>query len=40
MHEAYSKSVHWENPDGWGGEEGIGRKVQDGGPCTPEADSC
>ena len=31
MHEAgHSKSVLWDNPDGWGGEEG-GRGVQDGG---------
>ena len=31
MHEAgHSKSVHWDNPEGWGGEGG-GRKVQEGG---------
>ena len=31
MHEAgHSKSVLWDNPEGWGGEGG-GRGVQDGG---------
>ena len=30
MHETvHSKPVHWDNPEGWGGEEG-GRGVQDG----------
>ena len=26
----HSKPVHWDNPEGWDGEEG-GREVQDGG---------
>ena len=26
----HSKPVHWDNPEGWGGEGG-GRGVQDGG---------
>ena len=31
MHEAgHSKSVHWDNPEGWGGEGG-GMGVRDGG---------
>jgi len=31
MHETEpSKPVHWDNPEGWGGEGG-GRGVQDGG---------
>ena len=41
MNEArHSKLVLWDNPEGWGGEEG-GRGVQDGGDtCTPVTDSC
>ena len=33
MHEGgYSKSVLWDNPEGWGGEEGgVGRRVGWGG---------
>ena len=31
--------VHWDDPEGWDGEEG-GRGVQDGDTCTPMADSC
>ena len=32
MHETeHSKSVHWDNPEGWDGEGG-GRGVQDRGP--------
>ena len=31
--------VHWDNSEGWY-EEGGGRGVQDGEPCTPVADSC
>ena len=31
MHETgHSKSLHWDNPEGWDGEEGE-RGVQDGG---------
>ena len=31
MHETgHSKPVHWDNPEGWGGERG-GRGVRDGG---------
>ena len=31
MHETgHSKSVHWDNPEGWDGEKG-GKRVQDGG---------
>jgi len=31
MHETeHSKPVHWENPEGWGGEGG-GKEIQDGG---------
>ena len=42
IHEAgHSKSVLWDNPEGWGGE-GRRRGVQDGGThvCAPVADSC
>ena len=40
MHEAgCSGLVHWEDPEGWDGEGG-GRGAQDGGTCTPGADSC
>ena len=31
--------VHWDDPEGWYGEEG-GRGVQDGNTCTPVADAC
>ena len=31
--------VHWDDPEGWDGEGG-GRGVQEGGSCTPMADSC
>ena len=30
---------HWDDPEEWDGE-GVGRGVQDGGHCTPTADSC
>jgi len=40
MHEAgHSKPVHWDHPEGWGGEGG-GRGFQDGGTCAPVGDSC
>ena len=41
MHEAgHSKLVLWDNPEGWGGEEG-GRGVQGAGAtCILVADSC
>ena len=40
MHETgHSKPVHWDNPEGWGGE-GDGRGLQGGVTCTPMADSC
>ena len=40
MHEAgHSKPVLWDNPEGWGGEEG-GRGLSMGDICTPIADSC
>ena len=41
MHEAgHSKLVHWDNPEGWGGDRG-GRGAQDGrDTCTSMADSC
>ena len=40
MHETgLSGPVHWEDPEGWDGEGGR-RGVQDGGTCTPMADSC
>ena len=41
MHEAgHSNSVLWDNPEGWGGEEG-GSGVQDrGNTWAPMADSC
>ena len=40
MHETgCSGPVHGDNPDGWDGE-GDGKRVQDGGTCTPMADSC
>ena len=40
MHETgCSGPVHGDNPDGWDGE-GDGKRVQDGGTCTPIADSC
>ena len=31
--------LHWDDPEGWDGERG-GRGFQDGGTCTPMADSC
>ena len=34
-----SKSVHWNNPEGWD-KEGGGRGVQDVDICTPMADPC
>ena len=38
MHEAgHSKLVLWDNPEGWGGEEGGAR---DGETCAPVADTC
>ena len=40
MHETgCSGPVHWDTPDGWDGE-GDGNGVQNGGTCTPMADSC
>ena len=40
IHETgHSNPVHWDNPEGWGGEGG-GRGVQDGDTCAPMADSC
>ena len=40
MHETgHSKPVHWDNPEGWDGEEG-GREFRMGNTCTPVADSC
>ena len=38
MYEAgHSKLVLWDNPEGWGGEEGGAR---DGETCAPVADTC
>ena len=40
VHEAgHSKPVHWDNPEGWGGEGG-GEGVWAGDIYTPVADSC
>ena len=40
MHEAgHSKPVHWDNPEGWGGE-GDGGRFGMGDTCIPVADSC
>ena len=40
MHETgHSKLVHWDNPEGWDGEE-VGRGFRTGDTCTPMADSC
>ena len=40
MHETgHSKPVHWDNPEGWGGEGG-GEGFGMGDTCTPVADSC
>ena len=40
MHEAeHSKSVLWDNPEGWGGEGGV-RGIQWGDTCTSVANSC
>ena len=37
MHETgHSKPVHWDNPEGWDRERGLGS----GDTCTPKADSC
>ena len=39
MHETgHSKSVHWDNPEGWDGE-GSRRGFGMGDTCTPMADS-
>ena len=40
MHETgCSELVHWDDPEGWGGEGGGGR-VRMGNTCTPMAESC
>ena len=40
MHEAgHSKPVLWDNPEGWGGEEG-GRRFRTGVHMFTHADSC
>ena len=40
MHEErHSKSVHWDNPEGWGAE-GDGRGFRMGDTGAPMADSC
>ena len=40
MHETgCSGLVHWDDPEGWDGEEGGGR-FRVGNTCTPMADSC
>ena len=40
MHETRcSGLVHWDDPEGWGGERG-GRGFRMGNTCTPMADSC
>ena len=40
MHEAgHSKPVHWDDPEGWGGEGG-GRGFRMGDTCAPVTDSC
>ena len=40
MHDIGSSGpVNWDDPEGWEGEGGE-RRVQDGEPCTPVADSC
>ena len=40
MHETgCSRLVHWDDPEGWDGEEG-GRGVQNGGHMYTVADSC
>ena len=40
MHETgCSGLVHWDDPEGWGGEGG-GRGFRMGNTCTPMADSC
>ena len=41
LHEAgHLKSVLWDSLEGWGGEEGGGREVQDvGSTCVPMVDS-
>ena len=35
----HSKLVHWDNPEGWGGEGG-GMAIQDKGTHTTMVDSC
>ena len=40
MHEAgCSGLVHWDDPEGWNGEE-VGGRVRMGNTCTPMSDSC
>jgi len=40
IHETgHSKPVHWDSPEGWGGEGG-GRGFRMGDTCTSMADSC
>ena len=36
---AHSKPLHWDNPEGWGGD-GSETEVQNGGGGTYVADSC
>ena len=41
MHEAgCSGLAHWDDPEGWDGEGGFGRRVRMGNTCTPMADLC
>ena len=41
MHETgHSKGVHWDNPEGWDGEESWGESFGMGDTCIPVADSC
>ena len=35
----HSGPVHWDDPEGWGGEGG-GKGFRMGDTCTPVADSC
>ena len=40
MHETgCSGLVHWDDPEGWVGEE-VGGRVRMGNTCTPKSDSC
>ena len=40
MHETgHSKLLHWDNPEGWDGEEG-GKRFKMGDTCTPMTDLC